>query len=82
MAGSGQLRLTEASDEEQERLDTEHQGEHEEEHEECQEQGEEQLQGTQGQSPGQEGREGESSGRLWSIFVSNFRSRDLLTNTF
>ena len=64
MAGSGQLRLTEASDEEQERLDTEHQGEHEEEHEECQEQGEEQLQGTQGQSPGQEGREGESYGRL------------------
>ncbi len=43
MAGSGQLRLKEASDEEQERLDTEHQGEHEEKHEECQEQGEEQL---------------------------------------
>ena len=64
MAGSGQLRLTEASDEEQARLDTEHQGEHEEEHEECEEQGEEQLQGTQGQPPGQEGREGESSGRL------------------
>ena len=37
MAGSGQLRVTEASDEEQARFDTEHEGEHEEEHEECEE---------------------------------------------
>ena len=70
LAGAGQLRLeARSSYQEQERLDTEREGEHEEELEECEESGAEQLQtpGTPGQSEEQAAGESDSDCRLSSM---------------